>query len=130
MRPARVEYTRRESFMAGSLATSRRAILPAVKTDLLLIPMGARWADMRSAAVAAEEAGFDGLWTWDHLRDPDGDPAGVPEGLTTLAALAEVTTRVTLGPLVLNVSNRPPGIPANMAATIQQVSGGRFLLGL
>ena len=55
--------------------------------------MGARWAELRSAAMAVEEAGFDGLWTWDHLRDPDGDPAPVPECLTTLAALAEVTTQ-------------------------------------
>jgi len=101
-----------------------------VKTDLLLIPMGARWSDMRAAAVAADESGFDGLWTWDHLRDPDGDPAGVPECLTTLAALAEATRRVTLGSLVLNVANRHPGLLANVAATLQQISGGRFILGL
>jgi hypothetical protein len=93
--------------------------------------MGARWADMRAAALAAEEAGFDGLWTWDHLRDPDGNGGpGVPEAWTVLTALAEVTRRVSLGPLVLNVANRHPGVLANMAATLQAVSGGRLLLGL
>jgi len=102
-----------------------------MRTDLLLIPMSARWADMRAAALAAEEAGFDGLWTWDHLRDPDdaGGP-GVPEAWTVLTALAEVTHRVMLGPLVLNVANRHPGVLANMAATLQTISGGRLLLGL
>ena len=93
--------------------------------------MSARWSEMRAAALAAEEAGFDGLWTWDHLRDPDASSGtGVPEAMTVLAALAEVTRRLTLGPLVLNVANRHPGVLANMAATIQQVSGGRLLLGL
>src|SRR5438132_5632326 len=102
-----------------------------MKTDLLLIPMSARYRDMRAAALAAEEAGFDGLWTWDHLRDPDGDSgSGVPEAWTVLTALAEVTRRISLGPLVLNVANRHPGLLANMAATLQAVSGGRLLLGL
>ncbi|HEV8641947.1 MAG TPA: LLM class flavin-dependent oxidoreductase [Methylomirabilota bacterium] len=94
--------------------------------------MSAHWADMRAAALAAEDVGFDGLWTWDHLRDPDvhaGGP-GVPEAWTVLTALAEVTRRVSLGPLVLNVANRQPGLLANMAATLQAVSGGRLLLGL
>jgi alkanesulfonate monooxygenase SsuD/methylene tetrahydromethanopterin reductase-like flavin-dependent oxidoreductase (luciferase family) len=104
-----------------------------MKPDLLLIPMGARYADMRAAAVAAEAGGFHGVWTWDHLRDPDDDDSagpGVPEAWTTLTALAEATKRVMLGPLVLNVANRPPGVLANMAATFQQVSGGRLLLGI
>ncbi len=102
-----------------------------MKTDLLLIPMSARYRDMRAAALAAEDAGFDGLWTWDHLRDPDGDSGpGVPEAWTVLTALAEVTRRIALGPLVLNVANRHPGVLANMAATLQAVSGGRLLLGI
>ena len=103
-----------------------------MKTDLLLIPMSARWADVRAAALAAEAAGFDGVWAWDHLRDPDGDDGGpgVPEAWTVLTALAEVTKRVMLGPLVLNVANRAPGVLANMAATLQGISGGRLLLGL
>jgi alkanesulfonate monooxygenase SsuD/methylene tetrahydromethanopterin reductase-like flavin-dependent oxidoreductase (luciferase family) len=67
----------------------------------------------------------------DHLRDPD-DPwgPGVPEAWTALTALAEATRRIALGPLVLNVANRHPGVLANMAATLQAVSGGRLLLGL
>jgi alkanesulfonate monooxygenase SsuD/methylene tetrahydromethanopterin reductase-like flavin-dependent oxidoreductase (luciferase family) len=102
-----------------------------VKTDLLLMPMGARYTEMRAAAVAAEDAGFDGVWTWDHLRDPDGGAGSfVPEAWTTLAGLAEATRRVALGPLVLNVGMRQPGLLANMAATLQQASGGRLLLGI
>src|SRR5213593_1953463 len=101
-----------------------------MKTDLLLIPMSARYRDMRAAALAAEDAGFDGLWTWDHLRDPDAESGpGVPEAWTVLK-LAEVTRRIALGPLVLNVANRHPGVLANMAATLQAVTGGRLLLGI
>ena len=94
--------------------------------------MSARWPEMRAAALVAEEVGFDGVWTWDHLRDPDDDGSGpgVPEAWTVLSALAEATRRVMLGPLVLNVANRHPGVLANMAATLQAVSGGRLLLGL
>jgi alkanesulfonate monooxygenase SsuD/methylene tetrahydromethanopterin reductase-like flavin-dependent oxidoreductase (luciferase family) len=63
-----------------------------MKIDVLLIPMSARWADLRAGALAAEEAGFDGTWTWDHLRDPDDRSGpGVPEALTVLTALAEVS---------------------------------------
>ncbi|HVQ76013.1 MAG TPA: LLM class flavin-dependent oxidoreductase [Candidatus Binatia bacterium] len=102
-----------------------------MKIDLLLIPMGTRYADVRAAALEAETAGFDGVWTWDHLRDTDGDGGpGTVEAWTTLTGLAEATRRVALGPLVLNVHNRHPGLLANMAATLQQVSSGRLLLGI
>jgi len=102
-----------------------------MKTDVLLVPMDASYPRMRAAAVAAEEAGFDGVWTWDHLRDPDrGAESSVPEAWTVLSALSEVTRRISLGPLVLNVASRHPGLLANMAASLQQVSGGRLLLGL
>jgi len=95
-----------------------------MKIDVLLIPMSARYAEMREAALAVEDAGFDGLWTWDHLRDPDdGSGPGVPEALTALAALAEVTRRVTLGPLVLNVSNRHPGLHRRRRQSPHSVRG-------
>ncbi len=101
-----------------------------MRTDLLLLPFGATYAEMRAAAVAAEEAGFDGIWTWDHLRDADSNSGRVPEALVTLTGIAEATSRVMLGTLVLNVANRHPGMLANMAATLQEVSGDRFILGL
>lgn len=101
-----------------------------MRVDLLLVPFGTTYPEMRAAAVAAEGAGFGGVWTWDHLRVAEGGPGAVPEALTTLAGLAEATSRVQLGPLVLNVGTRHPGLLANMAATLQAISGGRFVLGL
>src|SRR5687768_5165420 len=93
--------------------------------------MGASFAEMREAAAMAETAGFDGIWTWDHLR-PDSmrRAAPPPECMTVLTAIATLVPRVMVDPLVLNVANRHPGLLANMAATLQQVSGGRLLLGI
>jgi alkanesulfonate monooxygenase SsuD/methylene tetrahydromethanopterin reductase-like flavin-dependent oxidoreductase (luciferase family) len=101
-----------------------------LRVDLLLDPFGAHWAELRDAALAAADAGFDGIWTYDHL---DGHVYGAPhvlEGWTILSALAAVLPDVMLGPMVLNVANRHPGVLAPMAATLQDVSGGRLLLGL
>src|SRR5947209_6156224 len=99
--------------------------------DLLLVPFGADYQGIRSAALTAEESGFNGLWTFDHFREPvayEGRPT--LECWTVLSALAEATSRLQLGPLVLNVANRKPGLLANMASTLQQVSGGRLVLAL
>jgi alkanesulfonate monooxygenase SsuD/methylene tetrahydromethanopterin reductase-like flavin-dependent oxidoreductase (luciferase family) len=101
-----------------------------VHVDLLFDPFGARWADVREGALVAEAAGFDGVWLYDHLA---GSPHGAPyvlESWTILTAIAALLPRIAIGPLVLNVANRDPGVLAVMAATLQQVSDGRLLLGL
>lgn len=101
-----------------------------LRTDLLLDPFGARWPDVEAAARAAADAGFDGIWTWDHL---DGRVHGAPHVLecwTTLTAVAATVPQVQIGSLVLNAANRQPGVLAAMASTLQEVSGGRLLLGL
>jgi alkanesulfonate monooxygenase SsuD/methylene tetrahydromethanopterin reductase-like flavin-dependent oxidoreductase (luciferase family) len=101
-----------------------------MKVDILLDPFGARWADVRDATSVAINAGFAGIWTLDHLDGRVYDAPSVLECWTVLSALAVAAPGVMLGPLVLNVANRHPGLLATMAATLQDVSGGRLLLGL
>ncbi len=83
-------------------------------------------------AQAAEEVGFDSIWVGDHLlyRGEDGPDRGPWDAWTLLAALAAVTERVQLGPLVACTAFHPPGLIARMAAALAEVSGGRFVLGL
>ena len=98
--------------------------------DLLFDPFGARWEDVRDGALAADAAGFDGVWTYDHLA---GSVHGAPDVLecwTTLTAIAASVPRIAIGSMVLNVANRDPGTLAVMAATLQEVSHGRLLLGI
>jgi probable F420-dependent oxidoreductase len=92
----------------------------------------AGWAEYVAMARAVEEVGFDSIWLGDHLlyRGDGREERGPWEVWTMLAALAAVTERVELGPLVACASFHPPGLIAKMAATIQEVSGGRFVLGL
>jgi alkanesulfonate monooxygenase SsuD/methylene tetrahydromethanopterin reductase-like flavin-dependent oxidoreductase (luciferase family) len=101
-----------------------------VLVDLLFDPFGARWTDVLDGARAAEDAGFDGVWLYDHLAGSVHRSPRVLECWTTLTAVAAAVPRLTVGPLVLNVANRDPGTLAVMAATLQEVSGGRLLLGL
>jgi alkanesulfonate monooxygenase SsuD/methylene tetrahydromethanopterin reductase-like flavin-dependent oxidoreductase (luciferase family) len=101
-----------------------------VKIDLLFDPFGSTWGDIRDAASAAEGEGFDGLWLYDHLAGSVHGQDRVLEAWTTLTAIAATVPRLTIGPMVLNVANRDPGTLGVMAATLQEVSGGRLLLGL
>jgi probable F420-dependent oxidoreductase len=91
-----------------------------------------RWPELVSMARAAEEVGFDSIWLGDHLLyRGDGRPERGPwDSWTTLSALAASTERVRLGPLVACAAFHPPGILARMAASIDEVSGGRFVLGI
>ena len=101
-----------------------------MQVDLLFDPFGGRWEDLRDAAVLAEESGFDGVWLYDHLAGSVHRAPHVLECWTVLSALAAAVPQLALGPLVLNVANRDAGTLAVMAATLQEVSGGRLLLGV
>ena len=92
---------------------------------------GATWPEMRDAAIAAEAAGFDSIWTDDHLINDMGDPEiPVFEGWTTLAAWAVATSRPRLGLLVGAAPLRDPGLLAKSAITVDHISDGRVTLGL
>jgi probable F420-dependent oxidoreductase len=99
--------------------------LPEVERDV-------RWPEYRAMARAAEAVGFDSIWMGDHLLyRGDGRPERGPwEAWTMLAALAAVTERVGLGPLVASAAFHAPAMLAKMAATVDEVSGGRLVLGI
>jgi alkanesulfonate monooxygenase SsuD/methylene tetrahydromethanopterin reductase-like flavin-dependent oxidoreductase (luciferase family) len=101
-----------------------------VRVDLLLDTFGSRWSELRDGARSAERAGFDGVWLNDHLAGSIEGASDVLECWTALSALAAAVPRIAVGPLVLNPANRDPGTLAAMAATLQEVSGGRLFLGL
>jgi alkanesulfonate monooxygenase SsuD/methylene tetrahydromethanopterin reductase-like flavin-dependent oxidoreductase (luciferase family) len=91
-----------------------------------------RWPEVLAIARAAEAAGYDSIWLGDHMlyRGDGRLERGPWDAWTTLAALAGATEQVRLGPLVAATAFHPPGLMARMAATIGEISGGRFVLGL
>jgi probable F420-dependent oxidoreductase len=91
-----------------------------------------RWREYEAMARAAEEVGFDSIWIGDHLLyRGDGRPERGPwDAWTVMAALAAVTEKVAIGPLVACLGFHPPGLIARMAAGIDEISGGRFVLGV
>ncbi len=90
-----------------------------------------RWAEMREIALVAEDTGFDSLWVGDHLLyRNDGRTTGPWEAWSMLAALGEATSRIDIGPLVAATSFHAPAMLAKKAATVDEISGGRLILGL
>lgn len=90
------------------------------------------WADTLATAQTAQRLGWDCLWYSDHFMPnaPESADGVVNEALTTLSALASSVPTIRLGTIVLGNTYRHPALLANMAATIDQISGGRFTLGL
>jgi alkanesulfonate monooxygenase SsuD/methylene tetrahydromethanopterin reductase-like flavin-dependent oxidoreductase (luciferase family) len=106
----------------------------------LVLPMGesfvdgstARWIEIRDLAVRAEALGFDTVWVADELlwRLPDGPTHGWWECIAMAGAVAAATSRAKVGTWVLSALHRNPGITAKAVETIDEISGGRFVLGL
>ncbi|HET9014532.1 MAG TPA: LLM class flavin-dependent oxidoreductase [Thermomicrobiaceae bacterium] len=92
----------------------------------------ARWADLLEMTRRAEEVGFDSVWVADHLliRLGSHEQQGVWECWSIVSALAAATSRIEIGTLVLCTSFRNPALTAKMADTVDEISGGRLVLGL
>jgi alkanesulfonate monooxygenase SsuD/methylene tetrahydromethanopterin reductase-like flavin-dependent oxidoreductase (luciferase family) len=98
--------------------------------SIQLDTVGVPFAWWRDAAIRLEAAGYDGVRCWDHFVRRIRPAKSVLECWTTITAVAAATSRISVGPFVLNLMNRHPALVARMAATLQEASGGRLVLGI
>ena len=117
--------------MAQSTRQMKLGVMPGL-SEIGFNGRAPRFCDIRAAALLAEQVGFDSFWLADHLiyRFPERDEQGIWEVFTFLGGLAAVTSRISLGPLVACTSFRNPALLAKMADSLDEISDGRFILGL
>ncbi len=113
--------------MGSDTSSSRRVGVYIDLGETLADGGKASWADIRGMAREADRIGCDSVWLPDRLQVGD---VGVWESLTMVSAIAAVTSRVTIGTAVTRSIYRNPTLLAKMAETIDEISGGRFVLGL
>jgi alkanesulfonate monooxygenase SsuD/methylene tetrahydromethanopterin reductase-like flavin-dependent oxidoreductase (luciferase family) len=116
----------------GMPAETSRSRPLKVGVQLPEVERVAPWSDLARMATTAEALGYDSIWVGDHLifRDGEQPPRGPWEAWTVMTALAAITERVEIGPLVASTSFHNPAMIAKKAATLDEVSGGRLILGL
>lgn len=102
-----------------------------MRLGINLWPQNSSWESLRKHALLADQLGFDSLWVWDHFYSINGDLHRPNlEGWQLQAAYAALTTRVRIGCLVSGITHRHPAVLANMATTLDNISGGRAILGI
>jgi alkanesulfonate monooxygenase SsuD/methylene tetrahydromethanopterin reductase-like flavin-dependent oxidoreductase (luciferase family) len=111
-------------------STSRRVLRVGVQLPEIERPI--RWPELATMIRTAEEAGFDSLWFGDHFlyRMDDGSVDAPWDAWSLLAGAAAITSRIAIGPLVTPIGFYNPAVLAKKAATVDEVSGGRLVLGL